>query len=206
MGERLGQHFLTNKGKIKEIIEALGLKDGDTVIEIGAGHGELTEAIIAKLQDCKIANCKIIAIEKDPELATRVSGLGYRNIEVITGDALKIIPEITKSYTLYPKSYKIVGNIPYYITGYLLRVIGELENKPKLTILTIQKEVAERICAKPPKMNLLAASVQFWVNLEIIGYISRGDFEPKPKVDSAIIKLSLTQIYAKNNADLRRKY
>lgn len=192
MGERLGQHFLTNKRKIKEIIEALELKDGDIIIEIGAGHGELTNELLAF--SFKLLGVKIIAIEKDPELATRISSLGHRDIEVITGDALKIIPEITKSHTLYPKSYKIVGNIPYYITGYLLRVIGELENKPELTILTIQKEVAERICAKPPKMNLLAVSVQFWAIPEIIGYISRGDFEPKPKVESAIMRLQIAKL------------
>lgn len=183
---KLGQHFLKNKNKIKKIVEALELKSGDVVIEIGPGHGELTNEL-------RIMNneLRIIAIEKDRELVKllRNKFKTDKNIEIIEGDVLKILPNLIKNLKLETISYKIVGNIPYYITGYLLRIIGELKNKPELSVLTVQKEVAERTVAEPPKNNLLAASVQFWAEPEIIDYVPKSDFEPQPKVDSAIVAL-----------------
>ncbi|MDP2598600.1 MAG: rRNA adenine dimethyltransferase family protein [Candidatus Liptonbacteria bacterium] len=119
-------------------------------------------------------------------LESRIENLELQKyISVIRGDVLKILD--SKFQIL--NSYKLVGNIPYYITGHLLRVVGELEKKPELCVFTIQKEVAERIVAEPPQMNRLAASVQFWAEPKIIAYISRRDFSPPPEVDSAIIKL-----------------
>ena len=112
------------------------------------------------------------------------------------------MPKLITQLPNYPiTNYKIIGNIPFYVTGYLFRVLGELKNKPSLIVFFLQKEVAQRICAKPSKMNpphrqtmwgmnLLAASIQFWAEPEIIDYISKKDFKPEPKVDSAIIKLS----------------
>ncbi len=196
MGKYLGQHFLINKEKLRKIVEVLKLKDGDVIIEIGSGHGELTSEIVSRFQSSKVKKFKIIAIEKDIRLAVSLELLAFRNkleskIEIIKGDVLKILPGLTKSCKLKAKSYKIVGNIPFYITGYLLRILGELENKPFLIVLTIQKEVAERVCAKKGDMNLLAASVQFWAKLEIVGYISKKDFQPEPEVDSAIIKFNI---------------
>jgi len=191
--KHLGQHFLINKEKNKKIAAALELKTGETVIEIGPGHGELTRELLAfsfKLLE-NGDGLKIIAIEKDKILAEQLEKkfAGYKNVEIITEDVLKILPEINHNLKLKAKNLKLVGNIPYYITGYLLRTIGELESKPNLCVFTIQKEVAERICAKPPKMNLLAASVQFWSEPEIIDFIPRKDFSPQPKVDSAVIRL-----------------
>lgn len=189
---KLGQHFLKNKKKIKKIAEALELKDGDTVIEIGPGHGELTTAIIERFKDLKIERFKIIIVEKDREL---VQALEQKfkienKLKILEGDILRILPEIIFQFSnLSISNYKIVGNIPYYITGYLLRILGELKNKPSLIVLLIQKEVAERVCSKLPRMNLLAASAQFWAEPKIIGYVSKKDFRPMPKVDSAIIKL-----------------
>ncbi|MBI5401741.1 ribosomal RNA small subunit methyltransferase A [Candidatus Wolfebacteria bacterium] len=182
----LGQNFLINKDKIKEIIDALELKANDVVIEIGPGHGELTENLKSQ-----ILNFKIIAIEKDKDLAAELKEkfIQDKNVSIIEGDALKILGEITNN--LITNNYKLIGNIPYYITGHLLRIIGELENKPELIVLTIQKEVAERVMAEPPKNNILAASVQFWAKPEIIGYVSKTDFDPVPKVDSAIIRLKV---------------
>src|SRR3989344_6843843 len=202
----LGQHFLKNKAKIKKIVEAFNLENGDTVIEIGPGHGELTEKIIERLKDLKIERFKIITIEKDRELAedlrSKIHDLELdKNVEIFEGDALKEIKnqilkiKIANQKSKIIENLKIVGNIPYYITGYLLRILGDSEIKPSLIVLLIQKEVAERICALrqaqgKPKMNLLAASVQFWAEPKIIGYISKKDFRPAPKVDSAIIKLT----------------
>jgi 16S rRNA (adenine1518-N6/adenine1519-N6)-dimethyltransferase len=192
MSKYLGQHFLLNKNKIRKIVEVLELKDGDKVIEIGPGHGELTSNLKSQ-----ISNLKIIAIEKDENLAKflREKFSEDKNIEIIQGDALKEIKnqilkiKITNQKFKIIQNLKIVGNIPYYITGYLFRILGELKNKPELIVLTIQKEVAERVAARPPKMNLLAANIQFWAEPEIIDYVSRKDFKPMPKVDSAIIKL-----------------
>ncbi len=197
MPARLGQHFLINKRKLREIVEVLDLETDDVVIEIGPGHGELTREIIARLQDCKIK--KLIAIEKDERLAkvlrNKVSDLGLKNLEIIEGDVLKILPKLICNHAILQScNYKLAGNIPYYITGHLFRIIGELKNKPSLIVFTVQKEVAQRVCALrqaqgKPKMNLLAASVQFWAEPKIIGSISKKDFRPAPKVDSAIIKL-----------------
>lgn len=183
---RLGQHFLINQSALKKIAESLGVKKNDVVIEIGAGHGELTNEL-------RITNneLRIIAIEKDRELINllREKFSQDKNTEIIEGDVLTILPDIIHDSSFKIHTYKLVGNIPYYITGKLLRLISEFEHKPILCVFTIQKEVAERLAKQPPGMNRLAASVQFWAISEIIQNISRKDFEPVPEVDSAIILL-----------------
>ncbi len=174
---------MKDKKALKKIVRALELKNGDVVIEIGPGHGELTKEILNEFKDLKTRGFKIIAIEKDPTLVDSIECLASsKNLRIIEGDALKVLPTLNTGY-------KLVGNIPYYITGRLLRVIGDLTKGPKLAVLTLQKEVAERLTAGPPKMNLLAASVQFWGRPEIIGFISKKSFKPSPKVDSAIVKI-----------------
>jgi len=107
------------------------------------------------------------------------------NVEVIEDDILKFDP--TK-YDIPDTKYKIVGNIPYYLTSHLLRIIFESWPRPKTIVLTIQKEVAKRIVAKPPKMSILSISIQFYSEPKVVGYITKNNFHPKPKVDSAIIK------------------
>ena len=212
MNKLLGQHLLKSETAIKKIIAALDIKNNETIIEIGPGKGALTFPLI---NVCRETNSKLIAIEKDPKLGSRVEGLGdSKYLKIIIGDALKILPEITKPYTLTPTPYKLVGNIPYYITGKLLRIIGELENKPDLSVLMLQKEVAERICAEPKRMNpvrsrpaegnatatlgrpasngmnLLAAATQFWSEPKILFSLKPADFDPPPKVNSTVIKLT----------------
>lgn len=186
MSRRLGQHFLKNAGKIGGIADSLELKRGNVVIEIGPGHGELTEELRIRNKELRI-----VAVEKDSELANGLRNKFGAGAEIINGDALELLPSIIHNPKSSIHNYKIVGNIPYYITGKLLRVLGELELKPELVVLTVQKEVAERITAKPPKMNLLSASVQFWADPEIIDHIPKEDFEPRPKVDSAIVRLRI---------------
>ena len=194
--ELLGQHFLINKFYLDKIVKSLNLQENDWIIEIGSGHGELTQLIAEKFQltNSKPRNStnklKVIAIEKDPLLVSYIMDhMPSANLEIIHGDALKILPQIISRSMIHDPGYKITGNIPYYITGYLFRILADLEPKPKIIVFTIQKEVAERICSQPPKMNRLAASVQFWAKPEIIDYIPKTAFSPKPKVDSAIIKL-----------------
>ncbi len=185
MRRRLGQHFLKNEQKIKQFVNALDLEKHDIIIEIGPGHGEVTKEIIHN-----DAFKSFILIERDEKLAISLKkkfGDDGR-IEIITSDALKILPQLVK--TLDTNTYKLVGNIPFYITGRLLRIISELEYRPIVTVLGIQKEVAERISAQPPRMNLLAASVQFWADVQTITTISRADYQPQPEVDGAIIKLT----------------
>lgn len=187
MNKNLGQHFLINKSAIKKIVAALDLKPSDIIIEIGPGKGALTDELVSQLTG-KLGYKKLILIEKDRDLAAGFYKKYFQNkqIEIINDDVLKILT----SYVLPLKSYKIIGNIPYYITGKLLRILSELENKPKLTVLMIQKEVAERIVAIPPQNNLLAAAVQFWAKPKILFTLKPKDFNPPPKVNSAIILLT----------------
>ena len=181
MPQKLGQHFLKNEQKLRETARALELQADDKVIEIGPGHGELTKYIAERAE--------VIAIEKDALLASKLKQKfeKLKNVQIVEGNALELLPKLTKPF----KIYKITGNIPYYITGKLLRTLSELASKPTLTVLTIQKEVAERLTAKPPRMNLLAAAVQFWVEPEILDFVSKTEFSPRPKVDSATICLHM---------------
>lgn len=183
--QRLGQHFLKNTGAITRIIDALDLRRGETAIEIGPGKGALTIPLVER---CAAIGCALVAIEKDKTLGERLTKeLGTR---IVVSDALKILPTI--SQTLYPKPYCAVGNIPYYITGVLLRMIGELEHKPLRTVLMVQREVAERVVAAPPHMNLLAAATQIWANTELLFTLPASDFNPPPKVESSVIRLQGT--------------
>lgn len=197
---RLGQHFLKDVDVLKRIVSALDIKPTDTIVEIGPGHGELTTHILATHPK------KIIAVEKDKNLIPNLRKLGTNGVDlhIINGDALDILPALPKTYNLQPNTYKLVGNIPYYITGKLLRLIGELKKKPEIIILTIQKEVAERLCASPPKMNLLAASVLFWGDPQIVRLVSRNAFSPRPKVESAIV--SIKPHKSQKNEDEARIY
>lgn len=193
--QKLGQHFLKSPQTVKKIVEALDVQSGETIVEIGPGHGELT---IALAEACKKTGAKIIAIEKDKELAegliAKIAEREIKSLELAQGNALEVLPELIAGLAKeknagYQTGYKIVGNIPYYITGHLLRIVGELEPKPTRCVFMIQKEVAERACATPPKMNRLAASVQFWSEPEIIARVPKADFSPPPKIDSAVIRL-----------------
>ncbi len=180
---RLGQHFLTNQDILRKIAGAI-TRAGGPIIEIGPGHGELTGAILAS-PDIP----RLIAIERDPALASALEKRfeSESRFALIRGDALHALPEAISGLD---GQYTIAGNIPYYITGHLLRTIGELPRRPAKTVLLIQKEVAERIIAKPPYMNRLAAAVQFWAAPKIIGHVGRHDFRPPPTVDSAVIELT----------------
>ncbi|MBU4204652.1 ribosomal RNA small subunit methyltransferase A [Patescibacteria group bacterium] len=175
----LGQNFLIDKTALKKIVRTADLKPSDIVLEIGPGTGILTQELIKRVK-------KVIAIEKDQKMAKvlKKGFSGFKNLEVISADILRI-----KNLKL-TKEYKVVANLPYYITSPVIRKFLEHGVPPKLMVLMVQKEVAQRICAKPPKMNLLAVSVQFYGKPEIIDYISKQSFWPQPKVDSAILKIS----------------
>lgn len=181
--KKLGQNFLINKNALKKIVGALEISDNDIIIEIGAGTGNLTQEILKKTS-------KVIAIEKDKSLV-KLLKLKFENLspslQIIEGDVRDLLPLITKKI----RNFKIVGNIPYYLTGYLLRLLQELESPPSLIVFTLQREVAERIAAQPPRMNQLAAIVQLWTYPEIIFYLKPKDFLPPPKVHSAVVQFQV---------------
>lgn len=186
MPNYLGQHFLKNPGVAKKIIAGVDIQPGDTIVEVGPGRGALTMALAAV---CARTGAALIAIEKDEKLAesleAELATVGATiNIKIIRGDALKILNGLEVK-----SPFKIVGNIPYYITGHLFRIVGELAIQPARCVFMVQEEVAERIIAKPPKMNRLAASVQFWTVPKIIVRAPKEDFSPPPKVDSAVLLL-----------------
>lgn len=177
----LGQNFLTCQWVISDIINTAHLLPTDTVLEIGPGTGVLTRPLAALVK-------KVVAVEKDEQLAQtltrQLQSAKITNVTILEGDILNHVPEL-------PSPYKIVANIPYYLTARLLRLfLEEQREKPSSMTLTIQKEVAERIMAKPPHENLLGLSVQVFGTPRIITSIPASCFSPKPKVDSAIMGIS----------------
>jgi 16S rRNA (adenine1518-N6/adenine1519-N6)-dimethyltransferase len=188
--KRFGQNFLVNTQVIDKKVAAANLSKKDLVLEIGAGLGSLTLVLAKKAGE-------VIAIEKEEKmceiLKKMLKDLNVKNVKILNKDILKLDP---KPYT--PKPYKIVANLPYYITAPVIRKFLEIKNRPKEMVLLVQKEVAQRICAKPSKMSILAVSVQFYAKSEIISFVSRNSFWPQPNVDSAIIKItSLKKNYNK---------
>ena len=183
MTHGLGQCFLKDKKALQNIAAALDISSTDTIVEIGPGHGELTKYILEKNPS------QLILIEKDEKMASKLSSDlsgKHPNLKIIQGDALKTLPSLSETL---PTNYKLAGNIPYYITGHLFRIIGELKNKPSLSVFTIQKEVAERAIITPDNLNILSASIAFWGSAEITQIIPKTSFDPQPKVDSATIKI-----------------
>lgn len=180
----LGQHFLKCRWVSETMIKAAELSQDDTVLEIGPGRGALTRALAkhAKL---------VMAVEKDELLARRLS-LEFKseavgNVAVIPADILRLkLSDILPG----PASYKVVANIPYYLTARILRLLLDNSPRPNLVVFTVQKEVARRIVARPPRMNLLALSIQALGKPRVIKMVPADCFFPKPKVDSAIIKIS----------------
>jgi len=180
--KRLGQNFLVDEGILKKIVEAAELSKNDIVLEIGPGIGNLTVKLAKRVK-------KVVAVEKDQRMIEILKETlkDFKNVKIIKADILKFSPKI---YNLKSKIYKVVANIPYYLTSPLIRKFVEtVEVKPQLLVLMVQKEVAQRICTKPPDMSILAVSVQFYAKAEIISFVSKKSFWPQPKVDSAIIKI-----------------
>ena len=204
---KLGQHFLTSAAIAKRMVESANIQPTDVVLEVGPGKGMLTQFLVEKAK-------KVIAIEKDRQFVPylREKYKDAKNLEIVEGDILKIPlnPHFLRQRTDPPSaekgellsrcnrdlvgfptlSFKIVANLPYYITSRFLRLfLEEMVNKPQSMMLMVQKEVAERICAKPPNMNLLALSVQAFGTPHILFKVSRGSFLPPPEVDSAVIAI-----------------
>lgn len=198
----LGQVFLNQQGILKKMIQAAELKDNEKVLEIGPGKGILTSLLL----DAKV---EVIAIEKDKRLISFLQNkfLNHPQLTLINDDILNLLNDPLRWKQLkIGKKYKIVANIPYYLTSRLLRLFLEMKNKPQMMVLIIQKEVAQRITAQAPKTNLLAISVQFYAQPKIICFVPKTAFWPKPKVDSAIIKILPFSTVNNTDPTFRKKF
>ena len=178
----LGQNFLVNDAAAERIVAAADLSPQDTVLEVGPGLGALTQHLAAVAR-------RVVAIELDQRLMPILQHtLGaYANVKLLHGDILELDPA-----TLFPAPYKVVANIPYYITSAILRHLIEAAVRPSLMVLTIQEEVARRIVATPGDMSLLALGVQFYGRPRIVTHLKAGAFYPRPKVSSAVIQIDLS--------------
>jgi 16S rRNA (adenine1518-N6/adenine1519-N6)-dimethyltransferase len=180
--KKLGQNFLQDSYTLESIANAADIQPFDIVLEIGPGLGSLTRYLA-------VAARQVIAIELDADLIPPLEAVTnpYHNIQIIHGDILKIsLNEIVHS-----PDYLVVANIPYYITSAIIRHLLENEPKPRRIVLTIQREVADRICAQPGDMSLLALSVQIYGKPHIAKRIPANAFFPAPKVDSAVLRVDV---------------
>ncbi len=181
--KKYGQNYLVSDRPIRAMIEAGEVEKDDIIVEIGPGFGVLTLALAPLVK-------KIFAFEIERTLEdywTREQKK-FSNIELVWGNVLNQVPEYETEIFDRLKSYKVLANIPYQITSKILRLLlEEVKNKPERIILMIQKEVAERITAKPGDMSMLAVSVQYYGEPKIITKVSKGSFWPSPKVDSAVL-------------------
>ena len=177
----LGQHWLRDRDALAHIATSADLKPDDTVLEIGPGLGTLTSELLRRAG-------KVIAVEFDSELARRLPAqFPGKNLEVINDDILKF------DLSTLTAGYKVVANVPYYITSKIIKTLMTDANKPSITVLLVQKEVAERLAAKPGKMSILAVSAQLFADVEL-GEVVRAElFTPPPKVDSQVVILRTRQ-------------
>ena len=178
----LGQNFLTDEGVLDKIVAAAELSSDDTVLEVGPGLGHLTRLLARQAG-------RVIAVELDGRLLPilRDQLAGYDNIELIQGDIL----ELFLSSLLFPLSseYKVVANLPFYITSAVLRRFLTGEPSPIRMVVTVQCEVAQRITAQPGDMSLLAVGVQFYGRPRVVARIKAGAFYPRPEVNSAVVRI-----------------
>jgi 16S rRNA (adenine1518-N6/adenine1519-N6)-dimethyltransferase len=178
----LGQNFLQDPFALEKIAGAAEIEPGDSVLEIGPGLGSLTRYLAVSAR-------QVTAVELDADLLPPLKAIlkPHTNVRLIHGDILKLSP----SKLIDQPNYIVAANIPYYITSAIIRHLLEHEPKPRRMVLTMQKEVADRICAAPGDLSLLALSVQVYGDPVITGRIPAGAFYPTPKVDSAILRLDI---------------
>ncbi len=191
----LGQHFLIDKSIVETIISAAELSPGDFVIEVGPGLGILTSELARRVGH-------VTAIELDTKLASQLKQKlsSSPNVTIINADILEVdLSEVIRDRA----SYKVVANIPYYITSPILHYFIEASLKPSLMVVMIQKEVGDAIVAGPGKMTTLSVSIQVYSKPSIICYVPSQSFYPPPKVDSAIIRFDMLPEPAVKVTDIR---
>lgn len=180
--KRLGQNFLIEESELRKIIDIAQIGSNDTVLEIGPGLGSLTRLLAEQSQ-------RVVAVELDEKLIPPLKEVlsPFPNVQLVQGDILAL----NLDHLLGEISYRVVANIPYYITSALIRHLLEAKAKPYQMVLTVQREVAERITAKPGDMSLLALSVQVYGAPEVMARIPAEAFYPAPAVDSAVVRVNL---------------
>jgi 16S rRNA (adenine1518-N6/adenine1519-N6)-dimethyltransferase len=178
----LGQNFIYDENVLARITAAANLQAADNVLEIGPGLGSLTRHLAQ-------AAGRVVAVELDDRLLPILQGelAALPNVEIVHADILNVDPADWFGDILY----KVVANVPYYITGAILRHLLGGRSKPTLMVMTVQKEVAERLTAEPGEMSLLAVSVQFYGRPAVVEEIKAGAFWPRPEVDSAVVRIDL---------------
>ena len=180
--KNLGQNFLVNEAVRDSIIDAAGLSAGDTVIEVGPGLGVLTEKLASQAG-------RVIAVELDDSLAERLTNRlsKFSNLHIINADILSLdLTALIKGGT-----YKVVANIPYYITSPILRFFMQAELRPSLMVIMMQEEVARDVTAEPGAMGFLAVSMRLFSIPRIIRRVPADCFYPVPRVDSAVVKFAI---------------
>ncbi|MGE5462893.1 MAG: 16S rRNA (adenine(1518)-N(6)/adenine(1519)-N(6))-dimethyltransferase RsmA [Syntrophothermus sp.] len=178
----LGQNFLQDPLALEKIVTAAEIQPTDMVLEIGPGLGSLTRYLAASARE-------VVAVELDQHLLPPLKAVlaPYSNVRLIHGDILELSP----SDLIQESNYLVVANIPYYITSAVIRHLLESHLKPRRVVLTIQKEVAKRICEKPGDMSLMALSVQVYGKPRVAAHIPAGAFHPAPSVDSSILVIDI---------------
>ena len=173
----LGQHWLKDPEILAEIAAAAELAADDVVLEIGPGLGTLTSRLLARAS-------AVTAVEFDGDLARKLPGqFPGKNLTVIHEDILQF------DLNQLPPGYKVVANVPYYITSKIVEKLMTAEHKPRLAVLLVQKEVSQRIAAEPGEMSILAVSAQIFAEAELDIEVPRQFFTPPPKVDSQVVVL-----------------
>lgn len=183
--KRLGQNFLVDPSALTKVVEAAEIDKDDVVLEVGAGLGSLTRCLATRARH-------VTAVELDDQLfriLTRVM-TPFSNVHLVEGDILALDPVKLVGDDLL-QGYVVAANIPYYITSAVIRHLLETRVQPRRMVLTVQREVAERICAKAGDMSLLSLSVQVYGNPEITARIPAGAFYPAPQVDSSVVRVRL---------------
>ena len=188
----LGQNFIVNDGILAEIAKSARIEPNDIVLEIGPGFGSLTRHLA-------LASKKVVAVELDRKLIPALQDIlqSFQNIRIVQGDILEINP----GDLIQDENYLVVANIPYYITSNLIRHLLESELKPRKIVITVQKEIAERICFAE-KGNLLANSIRAFGEPSILMNIPASVFYPKPNVDSSVIQIDLYKEPFLNNVEM----
>jgi 16S rRNA (adenine1518-N6/adenine1519-N6)-dimethyltransferase len=196
--KRLGQHFLIDESVLECIISAAGLSPGDTVIEVGPGMGILTEALAGR-------GARVIAVELDSKLVAllRKKMTSFPRVEIVHADILKFAPQqlLQDAHVASgsAQSYKVIANLPYYITSPVLSHFLEAQRRPSEMVVMVQKEVGETIAAAPGKMRLLSVRAQFYSRPTIVCHVPPSSFHPRPKVDSVVLRL---EVYAEPPIDV----
>ncbi len=189
--QSLGQNFLFDEGLLTRIVEAAELSPADAALEVGPGLGALTRQLAR-------AAGRVVAVELDDRLLPilQYELEPFANVEIVHGDILTF-----DVGAHFDGPFVVVANVPYYITGAILRRLLEGRPRPKRMVMTVQREVADRLTAVPPRMSLLAVSVQYYGSVRLVGAVKAGAFWPRPEVDSAVIRIDVERRESTDGTD-----